>query len=178
MFSGKVKVYKTGTNGKENILKLASAGDVLGYQNFLMESGYSATAEVIEDTTVCFIDRNYFTQLLSKSADLAFKIIHRLGQELADANNRLSDQLNKPVRQRMSNLLLTLAKTHGRTGNQGIVLDIRLSRAEMAAMIGATPETVIRLLSDFQDSGYIQLAGKEIAIMDKQGLLNETGISI
>jgi CRP/FNR family transcriptional regulator len=178
IFSGKIKLYKNGADGKVTILRIASSGDVLGYQNLLSEGGMYATAEVTEDADVCFIDQNYFSQLVKKSPDLAFEIIRKLGQEVTVEADRIDEITNKTVRQRLSRLLLALQKAYGKKHPKGTHLEIKLSRGELASMVSATPETVIRLLSNFAEQNYLLLEGKEIIICDAIGLAQETAIDI
>lgn len=175
---GKVKLVKNGADGNEVIIRILQAGDVLGYRSLLSGETYAATAKALEETEVCFIDRHVFTALVKDDPDLAFKVIRRMGQELAAAQDRVHDLVSKSVRERLSELLLALAKSHGKPSEEGIFLDIRLSRADFAALIGSSTETVIRLLSDFQDTGILLLQGKKIIIADKESLVREAALDI
>lgn len=178
IFSGKVKVFKSGTDGKEVLLRVAASGDVLGYQSLFNHGGIFASAEVIEDGTICFIDHTFFINLIQRSPELALKVISRLGDEVLQTTGRIADTANKNVRQRFANLLLILQKTYGKKHPQGSIIDIRLSRSELASMVSATPETIIRLLSDFETEGYIALDGKQIIIRNDRALLDETNLEI
>lgn len=178
VFDGKIKIYKTGADGSETILRIAKRGDVLGYHSFLSGHGYIANAMVIEDATVCGVDHRYFNQLLAKSPAVAISLIQKLGDEVRDSFDRINDMQNLPVRQRFANLLLTLSRVYGCDELRGRRLDLRLSRAELASMIATTPETVIRLLRDFSDHRYLILEGKQIILSNVQGLLETSAIDL
>jgi CRP/FNR family transcriptional regulator len=174
--SGKIKVSKNGADGNEVLIRIAKAGDVLGYRSLLSDENLNATAEVIEDSTCCFIDRAFLTQLIAEAPNVAFQLLRKLSHDLGCMETRLSDLLNKTVRQRLCHLLLSMRKTYGVKDADGTLLDIHLTRAELASMVGATPETVIRLLSEFKDSNYVQLRGKMIVITDPNSLMREAEI--
>ena len=75
-------------------------------------------------------------------------------------------------------MLLSLGRTHGEPESEGgnIRLNVKLTRMELGSLVDATPETVIRLLSDFQSLGYVKLKGKQIILRDESGLLQESGL--
>lgn len=175
---GQIKLVKNGDNGKETILRIIGPGGILGIRGILGEDTNNATAQVMQDAMVCFVGKHFIHKLISDDSSLALRAINRMGSDLAETEDRLADLTSKPVRKRFSQLLLTLQKTHGKKESQGIQIDLRISRAELASMVGATPETVIRLLSDFKDLGYVHLEGKQIFIKDSEGLLQEAELDI
>lgn len=176
--SGKIKLFKNGTDGNEILLRLVKAGDVIGYRSLLTNENYNATAEVIEDAAVCFVDKTFLFQLIEKEPHLALQILRRMGHEMAESDNRLSDLMNKNVRQRLCHLLLAMGRTYGIHDAEGSLIDVSLTRAELASMVGATPETVIRLLSEFKRSQYVRFRGKRIVLSDRNALVREAEIDI
>lgn len=176
--TGKVKLYKSGSEGKEVILGIAKSGDVLGFRSVLMNEPYSRNAEVIEDAQVCFIEKDFFTKLIQKSPDLAFDIIRHMGQELEATEGRISDFLNTDVRTRFIRLLLMLQKSYGVEDTTGMLLNVRLTRQEMAEMVGAAPETIIRILSELENQKFISLEGKKIKIQNSKELFHAANIEI
>lgn len=174
VFSGKVKLYKTGFNGRLQIVRLAGVGDLLGYRSMLSEEPYSATAEAMEDAMVCFIDRATFFELMRRNTKLAMEMMKKLCRELKSAEDHVLDVAQKSTRERLAGLLLTLKETYGKPCADGTEIGIELSREEMAEMIGTTQETVIRLLSDFKDKGVLLIDGRHIVIPDTKPLLKLT----
>lgn len=176
--TGKVKLFKTGSQGKEIILGIVKSGDVLGFRSVLMNEPYSRNAEVLEDAQICFIEKDFFTKLIQKSPDLAFDVIREMGQELEATEGRISDFLNTDVRTRFIRLLLMLQKSYGVKDTSGTLLNIRLTRQEMGEMVGAAPETIIRILSDLESEELISMDGKKIKIRNTDGLYQEANIQI
>lgn len=166
IYSGRIKLYKTGHGGRLQIVRLTGPGDLLGYRSLFVDEPYSATAEAMEDSTVCFLEKAVFLPLLSKQPDLAMKMIRKLSQELRRAEDRMTGIAQKPVKERLAELLLLLKETYGKAMNGGVAIGLALSREEMAEMIGTTQETVIRLLSDFKSRGILKIDGRHILIAD------------
>lgn len=178
IYSGRVKLYKTGHGGRLQIVRLAGPGDLIGYRSLFAEESYSATAEAMEDAAVCFLEKSVFLPLLSKEPGLAMKMIRKLSGELRYAEDRMTDIAQKPVKERLAELLLLLKETYGKANNGGVEIGLSLSREEMAEMIGTTQETIIRLLSEFKARGFLQIDGRQIVITDMKPLLRIAHIEV
>jgi CRP-like cAMP-binding protein len=174
VFSGKIKLYKTGFNGRLQIVRLAGTGDLLGYRSLLADEPYAATAEAMEDAMVCFVDRGTFFEMMRQNGKLAMEMMKKLCRELRSAEDHVLDVAQKSTRERLASLLLTLKETYGKPCSDGTEIGISLSREEMAEMIGTTQETVIRLLSDFKEKGVLMIDGRHIIIPDTKPLLRLT----
>lgn len=172
---GLVKVYKTTSNGKAQILRLAKAGDFLGYRALLSDERYAASATVLEDATICFIPKDSFFHLLSLDNRLYQRLLKQVSHELGVMEEKLADLSSKSVRERLAQTLLMLNKTYGihdqdkETGDSSII-DIALSREDLANIVGTATETLIRLLSEFKSDGYISFKGKKINILKPKAL--------
>lgn len=171
IFSGRVKLYKMGGNGRPQIVRLAGPGDILGYRSLFAEEPYHATAEALEKTEICCIDKGAFMNVVEKNPVLGFNLLRKLSKELGTAENMATNIAQKPARERMAELLLVLKKSFGKKGKKGPEIDLQLSREEMAEMIGTTQETAIRLLSDFKKENLILVQDREITILNTQALV-------
>lgn len=169
--TGVIKVYKTASNGKEQILYLAKEGDFLGYHALLGEENYSNSATVIKDAKICFIPKEAFLSSMVKNLDFFRRITKQLSHELGIMEEKLIDASQKSIRERLAFLLLQLANTYGVDGGEHQQIELSLSREEIAGMVGTATESVIRLLSEFKKDGLIELEGKKIRIKDKKGLV-------
>jgi CRP/FNR family transcriptional regulator len=173
--TGKVKVFQYGDEGKEQIVRLAREGDILGYRALLSGDKYSCSAESIEDAQVCFIPKNDFLNLLSSSGPLSMQIMKLLSEDLKKAEHKITDLAQKPVRERVAEALLFLKETYGLdTDNQTI--NVVLSREDIANIVGTATETAIRLLSELKHDNIIALNGKKIAIIDHQKLVKVANV--
>lgn len=169
--SGKVKLTKYTSDGKTYIARIATAGDLLGYRAFLTNDPYSATAEVIEPATICFIEREPFMRAVKDNPQFAIQLMEQLGSDLKQAENKARDLAYKSVPERLAEMLLTFKESYGEVDGDGnIHLAIRLSREEMASLLGTTIETTVRNLTRFKQLGLIQLDKKEIIILDVKGI--------
>jgi len=170
--SGKVKLYQVGSDGRESIIRIAHDGDILGHRSLFSQQSYHATAVALEDTVICFIDKKYIFDVITRQPSVTLKIIERLSREMGAAEKRSSSMSQKSVRERLAEVLLWLKETYGCALDDGrIKLTITLTREEIASMIGTSSETVIRTISDFKDEGILEQEGKIMFISDEGKLL-------
>src|SRR5690606_38757827 len=141
---------------------------VIGHRSLFGKENYTATATVIEDAAVCFIDKKHITEIIYDQPELALKIIEKLSREMGQAETRNASMTQKNVCERLAELLLNLKNRYGVKVEQGWKLDIKLTREEMAALIGTANETVIRTISDFKNEGILDQVGKTIYIINEK----------
>lgn len=170
---GKVKVYKMGSNGKEQILFISKPGDFLGYRSLLSEEFYGASATVLEQAAICFIPKSDFLSILSKNPAFFQKLMKAVCHELGVMEEKLAQLAQKSVRERLAATIIMLKETYGMEGEGSDVIDIALSREDLANIVGTATETVIRLLSEFKSDGMIALKGKKIQVLDAKRLIHE-----
>ena len=172
--SGKVKVYKITSDGKEQILNLAKAGDFIGYRALISEEFYSASATVIEEGAICYIPKSDFLEILNNNPRFFRRMMKKLSDDLGIMEQKLVTIAQKSVRERLAATLLMLKETYGMEGEEdSTLIDIALSREDLANIIGTATETVIRLLSEFKNQELISLQGKKIKVLDPKGLVKE-----
>lgn len=172
---GKIKLVKTGDDGKEHILRLVRPGDPLGYRSLLAGEKYNASAVAIEDAGVCFIPKELFIGILNKDSDLSFEMMKMLSSDLKKAEMQLTHLAQKPVRERVAEALLLIKETYGLQGD-GQTIDASFSREDIANIVGTATETTIRLLSEFNKDGIIQLQGKRILILNMERLVKTANV--
>lgn len=167
---GKVKVFQTGLEGKEQILRLAKEGDILGYRTLISGGTYSASAMAMEDSTICMVPKKTFFDLLQANSELSTRVMQLLSHDLKEAEHRITELAQKPVRERMAETILMLKEFYGlERDNQTI--DAAISRDDIANITGTATETAIRVLSDFKNEKLIDLKGKKIRILNQNMLL-------
>ena len=169
--SGVIKVFKTASNGKEQIIHLEKKGGLLGYTALLGEENYTNSAMVIEDAKICFIPKEPFLKTLISSGPFFKRLTKALSHEIGVMEEKLVDASQKSIRERLAYLLLQLANSYGLDGEDQQQINLVLSREEIASLIGTATESVIRLLSEFKKDKLIELKGKKIIILDKNGLV-------
>lgn len=169
---GNIKLTKTGPDGKETIVRIAHGGDILGHRSLFTDDNYSATATAMEDTEVCFIDKKFILSTIEGNPSVALNIINKLSRDMGSAERRLSSLHQKNVRERLAELILSLKVTHGVKENGRWKIELKLTREEMATMIGTANETLIRFMTEFKEAGILEQEGKVIFIKNEEELLN------
>lgn len=172
---GKVKVSQLGLDGKDQILHLATDGDVMGYRATLSGDLYSCSATALEQSNVCFIPKEVFTSLVANNSKLALEIIHLFSQELKKIETNLTKITQRPVKERIAQSLLLLKNKYGVEPDDSTI-NITITREEIANMAGTTRETATRALYHLQDNKTIELLGKKIKILNFKVLIHEANI--
>ncbi|MDD2562788.1 MAG: Crp/Fnr family transcriptional regulator [Salinivirgaceae bacterium] len=161
--SGILKLYKTGIEGKEQIILFAKRGDIIGYRSVIGAEPFCTTARVHEDATLCFIPSEVLLQLIQESHAFSLAMLKLACKELGEANSFITDIAQKTVKERLAEIILYLRTSFG-TDNEGFI-KIVLTREEMANIVGTATESVIRQLSEFKSDGLIELKGRKIKVL-------------
>lgn len=170
MRQGKVKVYKLGRDGREQIIRICHTGEILGYRALIGGDSYQSFAVPLEDSHICIIPKELVFSLLAIDQDLSMRLMALLANDLGMANERIMEMAQKSVRERMAETLLLLKETYGTTGD-GMTLNIDITRADLGNIIGTATETAIRTLSEFRQHKMISLRGRKIQILNHAALL-------
>ncbi len=168
VYKGKLKLYKTGPEGKEQIIRFAKEGDLIAFRSVFSGEPACTTAQALEDVVLCFIPAKVFIDLAKENPKFSMSLIQISCKELGEANKFILDLAQKTVRERLAQTLLLLLDTFN-TDKEGFI-DVTLTREEIANIVGTATESVIRLLSDFKKEGLIELKGKRIKILDTNKL--------
>ena len=172
VYKGIVKIHKYGTNGKEQITRLASAGDLIGYRSILNEEQYSASASAVEETCLFKIPSDAFITLIKENSDFALKVMKMLAEDLRNAEKQVIDMAQKSVREKVAEALILLSDKFG-VNEPTAALNSILTRKEIGDIAGVTTESAIRTISDFNKEQIIEIEGKRILIKDVTKLQRE-----
>lgn len=165
---GKIKLYKTGTEGKDQIIKFAKDGDMIGYRSLLCNEKFNASAGCLDETVVCFVPKDHILKMVTENAGLAMNIMQHTCHDLGEASKIITRLAQKSITERVAEVLLILKSNFGVDKNECI--DVVLSREDLANMAGTATETLIRTLSKFQSDNLIELNGKRIQILNAEEL--------
>lgn len=173
---GKIKIFRIGDEGKEQIVRLAREGDILGYRALLSGDKYSSSAETLEDAKICFIPKAAFLGLVANNGVLSMQLMKLLSEDLKFAEHRITDLAQKSVRERVAEALLYLHQTYG-LESDGQTISVAMSREDIANIVGTATETTIRLLSELKHDNVIHLHGKKIAILNHRELVRIANVN-
>ncbi len=168
---GKVKLVKHSPDkAKKQLLKLLGPGELLGEESLFAGEPYIAHARTLEKTTLRLIEKRDFWGFLERHPAVALKLIEKLARELEAFQSKLVETAYLGSEERLARLLLLMADKYGLKQNGGLVLDLQLSRAELAEMAGICPETAMRILSRFKADKFINFEGRRIIVLDPEKL--------
>jgi len=166
---GIIKVFKTGIDGKEQIIRFARTGDLIGFRSVLSNELACTTAEVLDDASLCYIPAETLVYLVKHNGNFSMELMQLTCKELGEANAYITDIAQKTVRERLAEILIHLKNDFGL--DESNILQISLTREELANIVGTATESVIRLLSEFKQDQLIELNGRKIRIIDEAGLI-------
>jgi CRP/FNR family transcriptional regulator len=169
MVSGKVKVHKRWGPDKELIVRIAGDGEIVGHRGVGKRSVYPVSATALEPVTACFINLEFFQASLKVNTAYALELLLFFAAELQDSETNMRNLAHMQVKGRIATALLKLKEQFGSDANG--CLNFQLSRQDLASFAGTTYETVFRILNELVADGLIEVAGKDITVLNKQGLL-------
>ncbi len=173
--SGKVKVFRVGVGGREQIVKMVRPQGFIGYRSLFSEHVWAFSASAIEDSSFCTFEKSTFVKILKKNPDLTLKFVKLLSEELVFSNKRIVSLTQKHIRGRLAESLLMLRDTYGYEAD-GKTLRALLSREDVAHLSNMTTSNAIRTLSNMVSEGIIELKGRKITIMDTVTLEHISGL--
>ena len=156
---GKIKTWKMSSDGKEFVSGILSQGDFFGYVSVLENKPYSDSATAIDEVELVIIPQPDFFALITFNQQISAGFIRMLANNISEKEERLLGLAYNSVRARTASTLFNL---------QGKMQDgiIKVSRDNLAGLVGTSPESLIRTLSDFKSEKIIETDGKEIKIAD------------
>ena len=162
--SGVVKVFKTGIDGREQIIAFAKKGDIIGFRSILSNELACSSSKVIDDAVLCFVPGETLISLVKTNGNFSMAMMQKTCKELGEANSFITDIAQKTVRERLAEVLLHLKDIFDLDAD--LVLQISLTREELANIVGSASDSVIRLLSEFKHDKLIDLNGRKIKLLD------------
>jgi CRP-like cAMP-binding protein len=167
--NGISKLSKMSDNGRDQIVKIATKGEVLGHRSVISSEATNLSAVALEDMEVCFIPKSHIEEPLQTNPVFTNAVLKHMAQELKFADDIIVNMAQKSVRQRLAEVLLYLEENFGIDKDRYLYL--QLSRADIADVVGTATELLIRTLTKLKKEGLVVTAGKRIQILDKKALL-------
>ncbi|MDA0176331.1 MULTISPECIES: Crp/Fnr family transcriptional regulator [Mesoflavibacter] len=165
---GVCKMTKLSENGKDQVVKLAFKGGMVGQRSLVSGEPTNLTAVAVNDMQICFVPKTEILQDLQKNPNFSLDVLKTMAADLKNADDQLVDMAQKNVKQRLADTLLYVEEKFG-TDKDGFLF-LTLSREDYASIVGTATESAIRILSQFKKLGLISTKGKQIKLEDKLGL--------
>ena len=163
---GSVKLYQSGRFGRDHILAVAGPGDLLGELPLEPSDAYSASAEALTESQVCYLPRERLVRFIEMHPMTGVRLIAALSDALIAARRRVRDLVLKPAETRLAELLVTLTSSGATDGGTTRQVTLVYSRRDLAEMIGVSTETAIRLLARLKSKGMIATHGRKLTVTD------------
>ncbi len=165
---GLAKTYLEGSNDKNLIIDILKPLNWIGLSSIYKEPTYNFTAATIVDSSICFIEKKIFVEILSNNSAFANQIIGKLCRSSKHFFDKITSLGNKQLHGRFADALLYLSKKVAKNST----IDLSITRKEIGELAGISTESTIRLLSELNHDGIIKLEGKVIIIL-KENLLEK-----
>ena len=170
ILKGTVKVFRTGINGREQIVRFAKEGEIIGHRGFGTEEYYSIGAIALQDSVLCYFSKEDLQVALLENPKFAYDMMLFYANELNRSENKVKSISQMTVRERVIDTVLYINRKFGDL--RGFI-NLPLSRKEYADYAGTTEEQVIRVFSALKKENLITAQGKKIGIGDLQLLKKE-----
>lgn len=176
LHTGHAKLVRYSPEGREQIIRFASAGDSMGYSSLLTGEPYTISAVAVEPTSMCFIPNDMIFRFIRENSKMTLHVMQLMSRELQETERRVVELARKSVRERVAEALLVLRETFGVEAD-GETLNMPLTREEIADVVGTAPESLIRMLSELKSDQLIETSGRRIKVKNLKALVTVANLS-
>ena len=169
LIEGKVKIYKEGVGGRNQIVRVVRPVEYFGYRAAFSEENYVTGAAAFEASTIAIIPMRLIYSIVDRNAHLCNFFIRKLAKALGKSDERTVNLTQKHIRGRLAESILFLKENYG-VEEDGCTLSIYLSREDMANLSNMTTSNAIRTLSLFAQEKMIAIDGRKIKIINEDAL--------
>lgn len=171
---GTVTLRKADSQGGSVVVGMLGAGHTLGYLSYFSGGPYNVSAEALTPCRVCFVDKAAVRQILLRNPAVGMAFLRRFADDLQSSEEERVRALTLPLRARLAHILLVLKDRSAEVDDHGqITIELPLSRRDLAAMLGARPESLSRMIRDFHDAGIAKFGLREVVVPDLDLLIDQ-----
>jgi CRP-like cAMP-binding protein len=168
LHTGRVKIYKLSSEGKEQILHIFGPGEPFGEVAVFAGGQFPAYAEALEVSEALFFPRKKIIELITKDPSMAMNMLAMLSKRLKYFTQLVENLSLKEVPQRLAAYLLVLANMKDKRDT----VELDIAKGQLASLLGTIPETLSRILNKMSTQGYIEVEGRQIKLLDRHSLEN------
>lgn len=169
LLTGKVKIYKDGVGGRNQIIRMIKPVEYFGYRAYFAEQDYVTAAAACEPSVICLIPMKAIATLVQQNNNLSMFFIRQLSIDQCISDERTVNLTQKHIRGRLAESILMLKENYG-LEEDGFTLSIYLSREDLASLSNMTTSNAIRTLSQFATEKIIAIDGRKIKVIDEERL--------
>ena len=167
---GKVRIFKTSMNGREQVLAMNGPGDSVAELPVFDGGPFPASAVAVEDTEIAFISRRDFNAYCMQHPEVSLKVLAAVGGRLRRLVGLIEELSFTTIRQRLIALLVKLAQAEGHKTEQGIEVNLPATHQELANQLGTVRELISRNLMRLQAEGMLEVDARRVVVKDLEGL--------
>jgi CRP-like cAMP-binding protein len=171
IISGQVKLSQVTAEGQQVIVNYFAPGEGLGIIVALNETPYPVSAEAVEDSTAVGWGREAMLDLMRLYPQLAFNGMQMVGRRFTQMQTRFQELATQRVEQRVARALMRLVRQFGRRLPEGVLIDMPLSREDLAQMTGTNLYNVSRILSKWEGEGLIASGRRQVILLKAHELV-------
>ncbi len=171
---GKIKLGRTSTDGRENLMAVLGPGEMFGELSLFDPGSRTLTATAVADTELIGMGNESLQEFLRERPGGALALLASLARRLRRTNDSVADLVFTDVPGRVAKALLDLANRFGRPSDDGVLVAHDLTQEELAQLVGASRETVNKALADFASRGWLKLEARAVVLIDLDRLLRRS----
>lgn len=171
LLAGRLKLTQLTPEGQQVLMRYTSPGEVFGVLAVLSDMAWPTSAQAVEDSLVATWEKEAMYDLMLRYPRIALNALAVLASHTRDFQDRIRELSTERVERRIARALLRLARQTGRKVKEGVLLDLPLSRQDLAEMSGTTLFTVSRTLSQWESKGLIKAGREQVTILFPHGLV-------
>lgn len=168
---GRVRLSQVTPDGQQVILRFINPGGLFGGIAALGETVYPAAAQAVDDSLALAWESQTITRLMERHPRLTYNALQLLGARVQELQDRLRELATERVERRLARTILRLVRQAGRKTADGILIDLPLSRQNLAEMSGTTLYTASRILSQWEKRGLVDTGRERVLLRFPHGLV-------
>lgn len=173
LVEGRVKMIQITPNGQQITMRIMTPGQTYGGIALLNpQAGYPATAQAVEDSTALAWNTARLRELVEKDPSISLNVMGLMHGYISELQERQKALVSDRVEQRIARILLKLAAQSGRKIDEGVLIDLPITRQDIAEMCGTTLFTVSRTLNEWERGGLLEIGRERVVIRDPHGLVS------
>jgi CRP/FNR family transcriptional regulator, nitrogen oxide reductase regulator len=170
--SGRVKLYQVSDDGQQVLMRVMTPGMMFAAISIVDGAVYPVSAEAAEPSQVMYWSQETMLRLIERFPPLAINSLKILAGHVRDFQNRYRELATERVERRLARTVLRLASQTGRKTEEGVLIDIPLTRQDLAEMSGTTLFTVSRILSQWEGQGLVSTGRERLVVRFPHGLVS------
>ena len=171
--TGSLALVKTDSDGNTAVIRMANAGETLGYRSFFAGDVHSTSAEAITPCQICYIPGHVLTKLVANNGQLGLSFLTHAARDMREVGETYLRISTAPVRTRLTYYLKTISDLHGDQVNGSFQIKLPLRRSDIANVIGTTPESLSRAIRKISDEGLATFDDQMVIISDSAVFFSE-----